>query len=623
MIPTISALVDFLLRALTPYAIRQVRVLHHLWDFKGWMAPHLSRISGYATTQQSDGMHEMYITRDARGRARVVFRQSSQSSTWLPEGPGELVFMTLPDGQPPDAEMLSDAAWSCDDVKGNVRRWLQQIVGGSALGSAEREWEKTFHDMPANGDVSLINRSLRLEWPSLPRGAHTAASEGPSDAMGAVDMIENPDVNPIQGQFRTYDDVRRELEAHQRSARAAAVAAGSRKPIFRSEYVFFTGNGGKPMLGRVCNVPPGKGDDKDVTVDMAEYTHHPPPGLDAMGFLGFFEPSINARYNPNQAGSKKFLRHYGLPRADLLVLDVQTFTASKKLYVQTASLRLLEKAYPRFKLPAQLPALHRRNGGTGTAAGGGEPRDEAGEAGDSSDANDNDCGEDRASGSRHARMAASASTVGGRASGNGRGRGRGAGAQPRRGAGDGNTSGGAGGGQTRIGGGGAREDVVPNGPSSTSGSSSLLPPDPGEAVEQGGREVPQKGKRKRRKRISKLPAEWGDSESSSSLSLSVSNKTGSGSETEKDESESDSSAQSRSAARPPPQQPRLQFAQLRSSFVGRRVLVPRDMWPNEPCSGKGWPGLVRSVSREHVVRVEVDQHRYAFPLDVVQGWAKL
>jgi hypothetical protein len=135
--------------------------------------------------------------------------------------------------------------------------------------------------------------------------------------------------------------------------------------------------------------------------------------------------------------------------------------------------------------------------------------------------------------------------------------------------------------------------------------------------------VPQKGKRKRQKRISKLPAEWGDSESSSSLSLSVSNKTGSGSETEKDESESDSLAQSRSAARPQPQQPRLQFAQLRSSFVGRRVLVPRDMWPNEPCSGKGWPGLVRSVSREHVVRVEVDQHRYAFPLDVVQGWAKL
>jgi hypothetical protein len=35
VIPTISALVDFLLRALTPYTIRQVRVLHHLWDFKG------------------------------------------------------------------------------------------------------------------------------------------------------------------------------------------------------------------------------------------------------------------------------------------------------------------------------------------------------------------------------------------------------------------------------------------------------------------------------------------------------------------------------------------------------------------------------------------------------------
>jgi hypothetical protein len=145
------------------------------------------------------------------------------------------------------------------------------------------------------------------------------------------------------------------------------------------------------MLGRVCNVPPGKGNNEDVTVDVTEYTHLLLPqggqASSGSGFLGCFEPCINLRYDPSQAGSTKFQRHYGLPRADLLLLDVQTFTAGKKLYVQVDLLRLLERAFPGFKLPAQLPELHRRNGNGGAGRKG---RPEVADGGDSSDSAAND-----------------------------------------------------------------------------------------------------------------------------------------------------------------------------------------------------------------------------------------
>src|SRR6056297_1075437 len=281
------------LQPITHLTRHQVRELPHLWDFKGWMAPHLHRISGYATTQQSDGMHEMFFKRDAQDRVRVVFRQSSQSSGWFPEGPGELVFRTLPTGEPPAADMLSDDAWSCADVKGNVRRWLKQIVGGADLLSAEREWESVFDDMPHNGDVNLLPAHHRLQWPDLPQGIVSAPQGGPSGAMGSVDMVEGPEVNPIQGMHRSYDDVRRDLHRHQRNERKAALAAGSLAPIYVSEYIFFsTGSAGRieVALGRVCTVPPIKNASKGVMIDVSAYTHTPPPPAKAGGtaVLGFF-----------------------------------------------------------------------------------------------------------------------------------------------------------------------------------------------------------------------------------------------------------------------------------------------------------------------------------------------
>eukprot|EP00962_Isochrysis_galbana_P061768 scaffold44204_cov275-Isochrysis_galbana.AAC.1 len=216
----------------------------------------------------------------------------------------------------------------------------------------ENPWEQVFDDMPPNGDVNQLPPHRRLEWPNLPRGSF-AARQGPSGAMGSVDMVENPDVNPIQGMNRSYDDVRRDLARHQQQARAAAHAAGSPAPIFRAEYVFISmGSAGRldVALGRVCNVPPGKNGAKGVTVDVAVYAHTPPArGL--AGFFGSFAPAVNPNYNPSVPGSKKFIRNHQLPRSQLLVLNVQVFTVTKKMYVRTSSLQLLALAASGLVIP--------------------------------------------------------------------------------------------------------------------------------------------------------------------------------------------------------------------------------------------------------------------------------
>eukprot|EP00966_Prymnesium_polylepis_P064598 1498014-Prymnesium_polylepis.1 len=49
-------------------------------------------------------MHHILITKDEQGDVRANFRQSSQSSTWLPEGEEILIFkrgLTPPAAPPP------------------------------------------------------------------------------------------------------------------------------------------------------------------------------------------------------------------------------------------------------------------------------------------------------------------------------------------------------------------------------------------------------------------------------------------------------------------------------------------------------------------------------------------
>ena len=88
---------------------------------------HVNLKGGFANTSQSSGMHEMVISLDAEGVTRIKMRQSSQSSTWLPEGEGERVFLEdnpPPDGPPPVLAISADEVWHRTEVQSNVRRWL-------------------------------------------------------------------------------------------------------------------------------------------------------------------------------------------------------------------------------------------------------------------------------------------------------------------------------------------------------------------------------------------------------------------------------------------------------------------------------------------------------------------
>jgi len=150
VIPTVQGLISFLEEALAGKRVRVVQELHHLWNFDSWAAEHMHPIGGYARTQQSSGMHELHIMRDSAGDVRVHMRQSSQSSTWLPEGDGDLLFKSIPSERnaPPIAHVVKAATvWNKAEVHVNVRRWLPHLgLTPAQLSGAEQAWEQTFKD---------------------------------------------------------------------------------------------------------------------------------------------------------------------------------------------------------------------------------------------------------------------------------------------------------------------------------------------------------------------------------------------------------------------------------------------------------------------------------------------
>jgi hypothetical protein len=211
---TPSELSKFIFSAMlgSGYAMRGVLPLHHVWDLRSWLADYLNAISGYATSGQSDGMYEMHISLDRDGDVRVRFRQSPQSSTWLPEGPEERGFYTRPVGEAPAAPAREDGLWGKHEVLGTVRAWLRSLLGGAELLAAEREWQKVFDELPPDGDTNALPAGKKLTWPILPRAQHVVHPSAVASAdIASGDMVENPDVNPIAGCHRRSSVVRQEL----------------------------------------------------------------------------------------------------------------------------------------------------------------------------------------------------------------------------------------------------------------------------------------------------------------------------------------------------------------------------------------------------------------------------
>ena len=104
---------------------------------------------------------------------------------------------------------------------------------------------------------------------------------------------------------------------------------------------------------------------EDISFTTVELAHRSQDGYD--GFWGHFEPRENPTYDPKDSKSSKFLRHFHVKRADILVYNVQVFElpapddhpTAKLVYVATSSLRKLaavSTAQP--DIPEELPETH-------------------------------------------------------------------------------------------------------------------------------------------------------------------------------------------------------------------------------------------------------------------------
>jgi len=358
VVPTISALMDFVESWLSRKNIRIVRNLPHIWDFTSYLEPHTHGIAGFCTTQQSSGFHEFHFSKGSQGEVRMRYRQSSQSSTWYPEGEGDPIFKTVPDPNsiPPIAPFKSDLGWRRTDVQVNIRRWLQCLgLRVEKRAEAEREWESVFASMPQDGDVSRLTSEQKLQWHPLPTARPLPVPQ-PAGIHAMRDMVENPPVNPVTGMHRRASVVRAELQEHNEALRLT----NPEPMMFLGDYLFFLPKDSNEVrLGRIQSAPYGGASLPTDEVAVVEYSQTNVTGNAVSRFFGSFAPRKNEAYDKTVKGSLAFIRHHDIGRGRILVYNVQTFCLGKDLYVDLESLRSLARVRPGdCAIPQHIPSTH-------------------------------------------------------------------------------------------------------------------------------------------------------------------------------------------------------------------------------------------------------------------------
>ena len=366
-IATLSKMVEAMRFLLAAKRVRVIMQLDHTWDFNAVMTEHMHHLGGFATTQQSSGMHSIYIYRDEEGATRVRFRQSSMSAGWLPEGPGMLLFKnTLPGHfqMPPLAKLKTDSQWQALEVRANVRRWLPTLgLQPHEFVAAEQEWQQVFDALPANGDVNLLPAARRLAWIELPAAKLPSLPSG-TGCASRRDMIENPEINPVYGHRRSADQVQKELKEHHSAAREHAEHIGEVPPVFLGDYLLVTlpRQDQGVYLARVSGAPKGGAYRSEDVFDFTEYQHTPQPGVP--GLFGTFEMALNPYHDEKDHRSRKYLKHLDMTRAAVVVYNVSTFRNDKELRLETSALTSLSEVCPKqYPMPSQIPQSH--GGGTG------------------------------------------------------------------------------------------------------------------------------------------------------------------------------------------------------------------------------------------------------------------
>ena len=360
---TVSQMVGLIRQFLLPYGIRDVTVLDHLWDVSGVLLPHCHPLSGFATSQHGDGMHEFRIKKDNAGTVRLHMRKSSQASGWEPEGPGFEIFKSTP---PTASEFVAaafklDSAWHRKEVEATLRQWFPfMAVSDQMRETFHEEWTSRCFSLPTDMQPHQFPPEKIMKMPELPVYTSTERNDAILRAPNPSARLENPIVNPTFGGapgHRTRADVQNETAAYRQTMRQDD---SSLPPIFLSDYILVQLPGRPLALHQVCNgALLEQATAEKMTFTTVEYAHSPQQGVP--GLWGTFSKLENTSYNPlDKKSGTKFVRHSAIGRSHVVVYDVQVFVNSaKKLCIKTQSLRQLASKRPaEHAVPASIPASH-------------------------------------------------------------------------------------------------------------------------------------------------------------------------------------------------------------------------------------------------------------------------
>ena len=297
----------------------------------------------------------------------------------LPEGPGYLLFETIPRGEPPLAAYVkTEREWKRSEVEATIRAWFRFMTVSDEQSATKirEEWGNVFSALPADEDPNQLADERKPKWEDLPvRAGRNRTSQASSSEISSA--LENPPVNPVTGMGRTGTEVQREVTGYQGyvARQASEFPDKYLNPVFQGHYLLVQLPGaGTVCLARVVHdAVIDSACAADISVTIGEYEHTPQRGY--RGLFGTFTKLENLSHDPSdrRATGGKFVRHRSITRTEIIVYDVQTWVDKKLvsdnaleerapndfLRIKPSSLRELAKLQPELNpMPHDLPRSH-------------------------------------------------------------------------------------------------------------------------------------------------------------------------------------------------------------------------------------------------------------------------